>query len=285
MAACVSELVDGSLQVSVNCGAPTGWEQVAAAAEHKALIFGEVHGTNEIPDAFARYVCASSAQGGKTLVLLEYPTTYAEAISEASDAADPHAVLVDRMQPHWSSKDGRGSAAMLGMVETLIALRQSGRDLTIRPMGKLVGWPEGASPEERAEWIALQSPTRIQQMIEDGMAEEVLAGAADFDRTIVLVGSIHARKTTFEKLPGVRHMAMLVPDAISLQPVYDGGSTWNIVDGAAGKRDAYNTNAAGEPANSVGLKSDYLPAFDGYVSVGTVTASEPALPPAEDSAP
>ena len=271
------------------CNAPAGWAGVAAAAEGKVLIIGETHGTNEIPDAFARYVCAVSAQGGKTLVLLEYPATFADAVSDASDAADPHAVLVSRMQDHWSSRDGRGSAAMLEMVETLIDLRQSGRDLTIEPMDQMTGWPEADSPEALSAWLVAQPPARVQQMREDGMAAKIRDASEGFDRTIVLVGNIHARKAEIDMLPGVRLMAMLIPDAISLFVTDDGGTVWISARGSStGVSTQYSSNTTRRPANSMALGPDDmpaypgdLPAYDGYLSVGAVTASPPPLPPAD----
>ena len=280
VAACTSHPATEPAGAPAACNAPAGWEQVAGAAEHKVLIFGELHGTNELQDTFGRYVCAASAQGGRTLVLLELSTSYADAIATASESADPRAELLRQMPQHWSSLDGRGSEAMLSLLERLIRLRQSGRDLTILPMNELAGWPDMDSPEEKAAWIAVQPPEKIQQMGEDGMAARILADSAGFDRTIVLVGSIHARKTTFEKLPGVRHMAMLIPDAISLQPVYDGGTSWHISGGAAGIHDVPGTNMAGAAPDSMALGPDSLPVYDGYYSVGPISASGPAQPAA-----
>ena len=49
--ACASQPDGRQAPAGTECGAPAGWEPVAAAAEHKVLIFGESHGTNEMPDA------------------------------------------------------------------------------------------------------------------------------------------------------------------------------------------------------------------------------------------
>jgi hypothetical protein len=286
--ACASQPDDRQAPAGAECGAPAGWEPVAAAAEHKVLIFGESHGTKEMPDAFARYVCAAAAQGGKTLVLLEFDTSHAGALSDASDAADPHAVLVSEMQPHWSGTDGRSSVAMLDMVERLIALRQGGRDLTILPMQQMIGWPETDSPEELAAWYAQQPPTKTQQMVDSGMAEKIRTESEGYDRTIVLVGGVHARQAELEYLPGVQLMAMLVPDAISLNIIHDGGTAWDQRSDSIGVHKQSRSNRDGIPANAMALSIERLPAYpgdlpayDGFVSVGPITASEPALPPSD----
>lgn len=287
LAACVNHTTSTLNAAAEDCRAPAGWEQVAAV-EPRVVIFGETHGTNEIPNAFTRYVCAASAQGGRTLVILEIDTSYEDAIAAASDASDPRAALLSGMPKHWARKDGRGSEAMLDMMESLIDLRQSGRAITIRPMVQLIGWPERDSPEELATWLAKQLPTKAQQMGEDGMAEIIRANSKGFDRTIVLVGNVHARKAALPGLPGVQLMAMLVPESISLLVVHDGGTSWNMVSGESGLRDTFGSNATYEAADSMAAGPEKLPAFpgdepsfDGYVSVGNITASSPALPSAE----
>ena len=288
LAACVNHPTATAIGGAAECGAPAGWKQVAVAAETRVLIFGETHGTNEIPEAFTRYVCAASARGGKTLVLLEIDTNHADAFAAASDADDPRAELLSNMSKHWTSTDGRGSEAMLDMMEALIDLRRSGRALIIRPMVQLVGWPEKDSPEELATWLAEQPPTKIQQMGEDGMAEIIRTQSKGFDRTIVLVGNVHARKAELLGLPGVQLMAMLVPDSISLIVLHDGGTSWNRVGEEARSRETFKLNAMDKAANSMAFSLENIPAYpgdvpsyDGYVSVGPITASPPALPPAD----
>ena len=288
LCACATGPDVGQTMAGTDCGAPAGWEQVAAAAEGKVLIFGETHGTNEIPDAFARYVCAASTREGRTLVMLELDIGHEAAMTAASDAADPHTALLIGMPKHWASRDGRGSLAMLGMMETLIGLRQSGRDLTILPMQQMTGWPEGLTPEERYTWLQAQPPSRIQQMGDAGMAERIVEVSGQYDRTIVLVGGIHARKAELEALPGVSLMAMQLPNATSLRILDDGGTAWVWTKDVIGAQTQYNSNPNEYPANSMALVPGKLPAYpgdvlayDGYLSVGPVTASPPALSESE----
>ena len=117
------------------------------------------------------------------------------------------------------------------------------------------------------------------------MAEKINAASEGFDRTIVLVGNVHARKAGLEVLPDVSLMTMLVPDAISLLVVHDGGTAWVNSGDSVGVVEQYKLNRTGLLANSMELIPEGLPAYpgdkpayDGYVSVGAITASEPALP-------
>jgi hypothetical protein len=289
LAACVNQPATSLGRIAENCGAPKGWEQIATAADHRVLIFGEAHGTNEIPDAFARYVCAASAREGRTLVLLEIDVLHEDALAMASEAPDPRSELVSTMPKHWASQDGRGSKAMLDMVERLVTLRQDGRDLVIRPMDQFTGWPEGLSPEELSAWFAKQPMTTKQQMRDRGMAEKIRSESEGFDRTIVLAGNVHARKAELAALPGVSLMAMLIPEAISLIAIHDGGTSWNNMDGLSGRvNETSRLDLVDAPADAMALTPERLPAYpgdapayDGYFSVGTITASPPALSSAD----
>lgn len=284
LSACAHQPPEESSQAAELCGAPDGWEHVAEAAEHKVLIFGETHGTAEIPDAFARYVCAASARDGRTLALLEIDVSHEDALASASDASDPRADLIATMSKHWANQDGRGSEAMLDMVVKLVHLRQAGRDLEIRPMDQITGWPETENPEELSAWLANQPPTAIQRMRDAGMAEKIRMESAGFDRTIVLVGNVHARKEELQALPGIDLMAMLIPDAISLLVLHDGGTAWSWTENGPGMDDRSPSNREHRAPNSMALTTKKLPAypgdqpnFDGYVSVGPITASESAI--------
>lgn len=288
LAACVNQTATSLGGTDDDCGALKGWEQVAAAADHRILIFGEAHGTNEIPDAFARYICAVSAREGRTLVLLEIDVLHEDGFAAASEAPDPRSELLSTMPKHWTNQDGRGSQAMLDMVVKLIRLRQAGRDLEIKPMDQLIGWPETDSSEELSAWLAEQPFTKTQQMRDAGMAEKIRMESEGFDRTIVLAGSVHARKAELQALPGIDLMAMLVPDSISLLVLHDGGTAWNWTENGPAIDERSPSNREHRTTNSMALTSQKLPAypgdepnFDGYVSVGPITASSPALPSAE----
>lgn len=82
-----------------------GWENIAKAAEGKFLIFGEMHGTNEVPAAFGGYVCEVVQQEGTTVVWLEMSQSYQAALVAAKLREDPRSFLVSEMKDQWSIED------------------------------------------------------------------------------------------------------------------------------------------------------------------------------------
>lgn len=94
-------------------------------------LVGETHGTVEVPAAFARLVCraAERAHPSKVLVGLEIPRGDQPAIDAAlaePDAARARARLLATR--HWdgTTRDGRASEAMLGMLLELRRQRRAG---------------------------------------------------------------------------------------------------------------------------------------------------------------
>jgi hypothetical protein len=101
-------------------------EQLLAAPS--VLLFGEVHGTTELPALFGELVCQVSASR-PVMVGLEVHgsertrvTTFLDSSGGASDRA---ALLAG---PFWTSRyqDGRRSEAMFGLLERLRVLRRAG---------------------------------------------------------------------------------------------------------------------------------------------------------------
>lgn len=258
-----------------SCTPPDGWETVADAAEGRILFVGETHGTKETPEAFANYTCAVAARGGRTLVLLELPPQYEEAMNQAMISENPRATLISGMSAHWQTQDGRGSEAMLDMMTRLMELAQSGQQIAIEPFSLFL-LKEFPTPEETMAWVSTLSPEEIQERSEAGMAQEILARSADYDRTIVLVGNIHAY-LALRGNPPVPSAAMRIPGALSIKVVDDGGEAWVRIAGTSGVHSSANQNPFDEPAGSIGIDQKYAPHFTGFLSVGPISASPPAL--------
>lgn len=261
-----------------SCTPPDGWEAVADAAESRVLFVGEIHGTKETPEAFANYVCAVAGRGGRTLVLLELPPRYEEAMNQAIISENPRAALISGMSAHWQAQDGRGSKAMLDMMTRLMDLAQSGQQIAIEPFALFL-LKEFPTPEETMAWAASLSPDEIQEQSEAGMAQEIRRLSAGYDRTIVLVGNVHAY-LAIREASSVPSAAMRVPGALALRVVNDGGESW--IHGAEGPgiHSFQPLNPYAEPANTIGLSQHYGPHFSGFLSVGSMNASPPALPEA-----
>lgn len=284
LSACSSNYHNSLSRAGDDCNAPLGWESVAAEAEGRVLFFGEIHGTNEIPPAFSKYVCAVSSGGGGTLVVLEIGEQHQRAIDLASDRTvnDVRSFLGEEMTDHWSLDDGRGSVANLTMVADIIQLRKAGFNIDILAAQALAGMPEFKSADEAAEWFQSVSPSELQQLGESGFAGKVLSIANQYDRVIVLVGNIHARQTPPAVFAEVQTAAMLIPDSLSLLVVTAGGTSWNMRNDVAGIHEIPpNEFAFGLDESTrlrMSLSEDLAPAFDGYIYVGRVSASPPAIP-------
>ena len=160
------------------CNAPEGWETVADSAKGKILIIGEIHGTNEIPDAFASYVCAVANRGERVTVGLEINESYAQAMAKASKSDDPKQVLLEHMKGpqqmnHWALKDGRGSQSMLRNMVRLYALDNVEIIPFLRPQALEI--PEHlSSQQEIQEWINNLDPETSQKKHEISLASALM---------------------------------------------------------------------------------------------------------------
>lgn len=267
---------------NTSCNAPAGWEDVADAAEGRVLFIGEIHGNAETPAAFERYVCAAASRGGSTLVLLEYPVTNAAAMEAAATAEDTRAALLSAMTLHWQTTDGRGSAAMLEMTARLLSRSAADEQFSVQPMANFL-LKEFPTPEETMAWVMQLTPSQLQEQGEAGMAQEILRRSAGFDRTIILVGNVHASRTEIE-IDGtdIKPAAMRIPDALSIKTVHEGGTSWVSLAGKdPGTQDFPASNTSGQPVDTMGFNDEGLPHFDGYLSLGPITASPPAIDIAE----
>jgi hypothetical protein len=258
------------------CAPPARWRDVAEAAEGQFLVVGELHGTNEIPAAFGSYVCAAAKQGGRTLVGLEIHPKYAEAINAASGSGDPEAVLLMQMPDFWSGSYGLSSEAMLRLIGLLTTIE----GVDIVPFNGDFPIPEFDTPEEVQAWFDAMEVGELQQLREEAMAGILSRAFEGYDRAIVLVGNIHAAETKFDFLEGADNMAMLLPgEPVSLNYRSDGGTAWNN-QGEGGKPNLVLPSSTAIPSvlpvPSIGLTEATGPAYDGYLYVGTVTASPPA---------
>lgn len=274
------------------CAPMQGWEEVAEAADGKFLIFGEMHGSAQSPQAVAEYICAAS-QTRSILLAIEFSSTSDEGFRAAW--AGPHDEFRDRMLDHvpeWKGRpDGVGSVAMLDMLVRLHALKEAGRPIDLTSFN-------GARDQAQREAFAhlpAQEPHEAAQAANIRQASE--RGA--YHQTVVLVGNLHARKQPVDMGPEPwRPMGMFLaaPEHIvSLQMAWDGGASWScqmaadaaiepgqpITDDMIECR-AFPTGSAkrGAPGEGMGFYPEPFEdgAYDGYFHLGTIDASPPAFP-------
>jgi len=226
------------------------------------LVFGETHGTNELPD-FVGNVVSNFARSGKPVTLgLELPAElqgginfYLEARSEAKGLA---MLLANEFWLRESKfQDGRSSLSILRLLGTARHLRQSGSDIEV---------------------IALEG--RIEEGdFERGMAaaiwHEILGNVGR--KNIVLTGYLHAKPDRgapwdpdYESV-GYRLRCI----ARNVKLATSGGGSWHCSGGMCG------ASPIGASSSERKVKADdiesYLPSVGGAVviNVGRVTPSPP----------
>lgn len=274
------------------CDPLPGWEEVAEAADGKFLIFGEMHGSAQSPQAVADYICAAS-KTRSILLAIEFNSTSDAGFQAAWDG--PNSEFRDRMLEHvpeWKGRpDGVGSVAMLEMLDRLHALKEAGRKIDI------VAFNGARDAEQREAYAHLPA----QEPHEAAQASNIRAAAerGAYHQTVVLVGNLHARQAPVAIGPEPwRPMGMFLAapqDIVSLQMAWDGGASWSCqmaadADLEPGKpitQDmvecrAFPTGPAprGAPGEGMGLYGEPYEdgAHDGYYHLGTITASPPAFP-------
>jgi hypothetical protein len=185
---------------------------VQQTASSRMLIIGEMHGTKEVP----ALVADLAQRVGKTrpvVVALEWSS--GQTGHEAYLASDGSAADRKRMLalPFWSKpyQDGRASAAMLDLIESLRKQARAGANVTVATFDQA----DGQNPQER----------------DKDMADKLRAIAASHTsaRIIVLSGNYHARQMRGAPWnPEYRFMAHYLTDLapFSLNVTAPRGSYW-----------------------------------------------------------
>ena len=250
-----------------NCNPPSGWETIAEISKGKTLIIGEVHGTNEIPDAFTSYVCAVAEREDRVLVGLEINEFYEDVLNLADKSNEPGKVLREQMNGpssmnHWS----------LNVVIVPF----------LRPQAVVI--PENLTSQEDIEaWLnnALQEESQTKH--EESLASALIEKKESSHSMIVLVGNLHAAKASFQGFASTKPMAMFLPQTtITLNAEYDAGESSNLSsDGTNSQKYSLNGNRKGTPNHvnnrMMGLSSKLNPHYDGYFYVGQITSSAPVI--------
>lgn len=243
---------------------PDAIAAIQPAVERGAVVvFGELHGTREVP-AFVGDVVSELARRGNVVLALEIPGGHTPALARylASDGGDAARtqLLAD---PFWAAayQDGRRSVAMLALLDRLRADHAA---------VDVVGFDiDGAgSPEQRDRSMA-----------------ENLAGLRKQrpgDAIVVLVGSLHGARGELAFFPGRGWMAGFLVEAgvevVSLDLRHAGGSAWTCIDGEASHCGMGEVGA--RPASpGIHLAASTDGNYDGWFGVGSLTAAPPAIAP------
>ena len=227
------------------------------------LLLGEVHGTNETPDAFIEIACNALSRGKKLTVALERASSEQAALEAILTSPDLVAAKKSLLaQPDWANgMDGRASEAMLRLLLSLRELHNQYKELSVFAF--------------EAPFEAESPGTR-----DAAMGKSLLAlGRSKPDNLIlVLSGNVHAMKTP---MFGTKVAAMFLPEGqtLSLQVLDRGGATWITSRNGCGASPGGAPDKA--PQKPFGIYLDPKLArygtVDGILALGKpVTASPPA---------
>ncbi|WAC58972.1 hypothetical protein [Brevundimonas sp. SL130] len=254
------------------CAPPSGVEQLWGSENTRFIFIGERHGTVEAPGAFGEIVC-EAARTQPITVALELPSFLQADLDTylASDGGgEARAALL--ANNFWTRvKDGRGSIAMISMIERVRALKAAGQDVAFaafqpsRP-NRPNGFGQGYYEIEMAEALSRAAQDRPDSLV------------------LVLVGALHAAKSRLSSLDNSLAAAGHLPpsEVMSVNVALQGGEAWDCTqapDGGlepvCGPNSEITRIDSSKRGVSIELGGDS--AFDGMLALGRSTASPPAV--------
>ena len=247
------------------CSPPDGTTGLLDRPE-RVIVVGEMHGTAEVPAAFAQMVCAASERG-PVVVALEMGEAMQPVLDRliiASDATQASAILAGSpMTNPRINDDGRSSEAMFDMLESVRQLKASGRDI-----GFHVFQPTSRSTPPRLgqSWSELAMAQNIAQAVYDRPEARIM----------VLVGGFHARKTIYPRwieigLPAAAHLP--ASETLTIKVAQQGGTHWGCSTENCGVQPSMTSEDPGPRGIFLNRTDDG--AYDGVLSLGPWTASPP----------
>lgn len=176
-------------------GEAVSFEDLAAA--HKAILYGDYHGTLEMPALFADQVAKAAAGGRRVVVALEYPANWQPDLDTVMAAPDEVAAL-DAFAMH-RLPDGRTSDAMRNMLLQLRALKVAGANITVIAADAR----ELRTDADRAAAEALDLPEEVDRVLGQRDLDLALHAKAACDASaceliMLYAGNMHTRLGVME---------------------------------------------------------------------------------------
>jgi len=239
------------------------------------LLFGEIHGTAELPRFFGEAVCTAAASGlavevGLEVAGAEQPSVDAF-LASPGGAADVEALAATDF---WSRdyQDGRSSQAMVALLDHMRRLRASGLPLHVF----LFDLDPGEDMSRRDEAMAANIAAH--------------ARAHPVALTMALTGEVHSWKTRGapwdpELLPMGWHLDQAGIRVRSLGRATPAGTAWICTGGSPSDCGSKETRATGTLPSGRAAGIELLPepsprGYAGMYATSSLTASPPArLPP------
>lgn len=231
------------------------------------LVFGEVHGTREVPAFVVDYLCAAARAGRAITMAIEFASEEQgriDAFMESLGAPGDVELLTSGAYWRRPMQDGRTSAAMLGMFQDIRALRAAGADIALVAI-------DGNVPQRQRDSVIA---ARLRTELDRGAQRQVLA----------LIGGPHAIHTKGKRSDPQYESAIHLLAArrpLALTVGTDGGTAWvcQRPTPAACGATAWDVNRISLAPPGPFSLAPPSQEFDGVFHVGATTASPPALTP------
>jgi hypothetical protein len=232
------------------------------------VLLGEIHGTSEGPEAVADLACLALDRGFRVAVGLEIPVAEQAAVDlflESEGTAQDRSKLISSQFWQKDYQDGRSSAAMLELIETLRRYKAEGGQVRVVLFD-----------ERTTHWSRDRSMANV-------LARAYQRDALSF--FVALTGNLHSDLTgEGDSGPMGYELRRLLQygEIVSLRLTHGGGTAWVCTPEECGV-----VKLRGREATA-GIELEPGPAPGSQVGsyhLGEITASPPARDPQPDSSP
>lgn len=225
----------------------------ATLPESGIIVFGELHGTQEIPQFFLGCIKEFIARKERIDVFLEIDVNENTVLQSYVEGKIEESALLTA--PHWQKKDGRASLAMLQLIRSLKQL----------PSGAVTVHGFDARNFDR----------------EQGMMRNLVAQRDKKNYSLVLTGNLHAHLTRGvawnpDFISFVNYMVQNGEQVLSLNAHYKQGSAWNCAPTCGITQITLPATMHSNIEENIVVLESTDPDYGGYFSVGAITASAPA---------
>lgn len=286
----------------VDCRPIEGVAELLSETGPEIIVIGELHGMEETPAFIEALMCHSVSQGLKTALALEMMDKAGRLEAYLASDGGQSAKAVYFEDDLWQNDFtfGLSSQAIFKLIERARSLSQSYglKVITFLPENDAVQGILNGEFQPTDGAFSRNDQSAAQEL---AMARNILnrSEAAKADKTIVLVGNLHALRSHV-KFGELDYPAMAAhmpsPKTLTLNAITQGGLAWNCIGATSADCGPHPTGPQVNPESDL-AKSDvftimlghgrerlpnisprsYKPDnYDGVVYVGTATASPPA---------
>lgn len=259
-------LPPASADAEKDCNAYSGWEALAALAPSRIIMFGELHGTNESPDAVRGLLCELVNSRTPIKFGLEAAHNQGPAIDRALSWPIEDEYLISAAPEMWSVADGRSSVAVLNLLNDLAEWRAEGAEVAVFAFDSTFEGEDRGIPRSTV------------------MSREVDLATRGFEGAVVLLtGGGHIILNPPERLHEGGSLANEAKErpVLAMEMLHEGGKAFVTASFGGGETTvgalSFQKNHSETGDARIFQLSDDDPRM-GWFFVGPITASPPAFP-------